>query len=222
MSSTWIAQSTYSCSRTGPSYMSCTRKSWLHLKCKAATSTEFGQRWDNPSLPSEAGLLATHRMAAAYETYLYKNELDAALLEGRFDAFQHHVVRIDVARPTVATCAYYSVDDVFVKDEMLVLHLNVLPVSETQTVAVFSYVPRLGRMARRHLRPMLRKDGSHRQHDLSRLLIEHCGNLVLPSDYVDSWDMAKREAIVRDFMSTALRPLETYDSSYFDLFVSPA
>jgi hypothetical protein len=199
----------------------------LHSQIVAANRMQGGyqygieQGWDDPNTPSEAGLLATHRWMAAYDTYVYKSELDNALLEGRFDAFQHHIVKLNVARPTVATCAYYSVDDVFVKDEMLVLHLNVLPVSQTQTIAVFSYVSRLGRMARRHLRPMLRTDGSRRLHDLSRLLIEHCGNLVLAPDFVESWDTAKREAIVRYFMSTAMRPLETYDSPHFDLFVAP-
>jgi hypothetical protein len=177
---------------------------------------------DPESVPSRAGLVATHRMVVAYETYRYKTELDEAYRCGDYGVLQHHVIELEVERPTVAASSYYSVDDVLVGSEMLALHLNVLPVSQTQTVAVFSYAQRFGRMARRHLRPMLREEDRGRAHDLSRLMIEGCGQLVAAPGFVGEWSPEKRAAIAAYFMKTAVEPLDRYDSPHFELFAISA
>lgn len=200
----------------------------LHSQMEAASKVQSAylyrvdQGWDDGNSPSRAGLAATHRMITAYETYVYKTELDVAYASGDFDALDHHVIRLAVERPTIAGNSLYSVDDVIVGNETLVIHLNVLPISATQTVAVFSYVPRFGRMARRHLRPMLRQDASNRMHDLSRMVIDNCGNLVIAPDFFDSWDSTKRDAILGYFIGTAMDPRTKYDSEHFEMFAAPA
>jgi hypothetical protein len=176
---------------------------------------------DSPVLPSKAGLYATHRIMTAFDTYQYKIDLDQAYMARDFGSLVHHVVEIDVARPTVAVSSLYSVDDVPVGDETLRLHFTVLPVSMSRTLAVFSYPARFGRAARRHLRPMLRSDSRKRLHDLSRMTIENCGNLVVAPDFVASWSAEKREAIVAHFTHTAMHPPGTHDSPHFELFVPP-
>lgn len=191
-------------------------------RLQSAYQYRVEQGLDDPREPTKAAVTATDRIAVACETYQYKVELDAAYLARDFVALQHHVVRIAVARPTVAGSSLFSVDDVYVGNETLRLHLNVLPISAHETIAVFSYAPRFGRAARRHLRPMLRSDDRMRLHDLSRILIDGCGKLVVAPDYLDSWTTEKRNAIVQYYVHTALDGTTKYDSPHFELFIAPA
>ncbi|MDZ4178496.1 MAG: hypothetical protein U1E29_04585 [Coriobacteriia bacterium] len=191
-------------------------------KLQSAYQYRVSEGLDSPDQPSRAGTYATHRIITAYETHQYKIELDNALLARDFSALVHHVVSVKVSRPTVAGSSLYSVDDVDVGDETLKLHFNLLPLSTDETIAVFSYVPRFGRAARRHLRPMLRTDDRRRLHDLSRMTIENCGNLVLSPTFVAGWSTEKREAIVQHFIESALNPSVRHDSPHFELLAPPA
>ena len=200
----------------------------LHQQLESASKVQSAYLYrvrhglDPSDASSRAGIIATHRMMCAYDTHQYKLELDAAYLARDYGGLNHHVVSVDVQRPTVAGSAFFSVDDVYVGDETLGIHLNMLPMSTHRTVAVFSYPKRFGRAARRYLRPMLRRDDRSRLHDLSRLVIDSCGDLVVSPEFVDSWSDEKRDAIVRYYVRTALDPITKYDSPFFDLFVAPA
>jgi len=177
----------------------------LHSQLEAAMKVQGGyvdrvkRALDPGDGPSPAGILATERLCVAYETYLYKSELDTAYLSKDFTALHHDIVRLNVTFPTVATCSVFSTE---VEDQELLIHLNVLPLSPTETVAVFSYLDPAGRYARRFLRPILKSNGTGQQHELSRLILGNCENFVLSPAYVDTWTAEKKEVVLRYFIRT--------------------
>ena len=104
---------------------------------------------------------------------------------------------------------------------MLLIHLNVFPLSATQTVAVFSYLRTSGRLARRSLRSVLRKQGEERLNNLWRLVLDVCGNLMFAPLFVSAWSQVKREAILDYFVRTAQKSEPDARSPYFDIFTRP-
>jgi hypothetical protein len=162
---------------------------------------------------------ATHRMMIACEAFEYKKTLDEAFISGDHQVLAHNVVRVSTSIATVAGSALYSVDDVTFEDSWLRMHMNVLPVSDYETVAIFSYLREAGRFARRHLRPVLTKRVEEIPHHLSQFLLDGCGKLMLRTSYVDSWSQEKADVVLEYFMRTVWAPDLGARSPHFDLFV---
>ncbi|PKO01271.1 MAG: hypothetical protein CVU42_00230 [Chloroflexi bacterium HGW-Chloroflexi-4] len=161
---------------------------------------------DSGTVPSQACLQATQRLVLAYEAYQYKCTLDAALNERRFKFLRHEVIRVPTQMATVAGNSVYSVDDVNVGDSWLRVHLNVLPISQSETVVVFSYVKDASKKALHHLAPVLSsQDGSDRL-KLSQFIIDGCGNTVFRPSFVHSWSHTKHDAVLKYFLDSAWKP----------------
>lgn len=158
---------------------------------------------DPPHTPTPAGLLAAHRIAAAHEMFECKVALDDGRARRDFGFMTHNVIRLERQAPTIAVCSLYSVDHLAGTESTLRIHLNVLPLSQTETAVVFSYAAADAGLARAHLDRVLNSSGAHHKYELSRVIVENCENFVLNPDYVASWSDKKRrtvEAVAADVM----------------------
>ena len=161
---------------------------------------------DSGSVPSQAGVKAFQRSFLAYEAYQYKCILDAALNARSFKSLRHTVIRVPTKMATVAGNSVYSVDDVDVGDSWLRVHLNVLPISQSETVVVFSYVKDASKKALRHLAPVLSSLDTADRLKLSQFIIDGCGNTVFRPSFVHSWSRTKHDAVLKYFLDSARKP----------------
>lgn len=159
---------------------------------------------DPEDSPSPAGLFAINRMLLSWETFNYKSLLDIAHAQRDFGVMTHDVVTLHVERPTIAACSLFSVDHIYVGDDRLRIHLNVLPVDPATTLAVFAYLQPYASQARAFLDRILRSDGAHQRYELSRLILNSCENFVLSPHYFDTWSDQKRSAVRSYFTRTIL------------------
>lgn len=183
----------------------------VHATCAAAwqVQTSYLKRVDlglDPrGEPSNAGLFATDRMMIAYETFRYKEAFDQAFLSREYAHIAHDVLLFDVAQPTLAACALFSLDDASRADDVVRVCLNIVPLDSTRTAAIFSYLQADASAARAGLDRILGSSGHYQRYELSRRLLNSCQNVVLSPAYVATWSAEKREAIVRYVVRTALK-----------------
>jgi hypothetical protein len=175
-------------------------------RVQGAYYSRVRQGIDSGSEPCHAGLQATQRLVLAYEAYQYKCALDAALNARRFDFLRHKVIRVPTKVATVAGNAVYSVDNVDVGDSWLRIHLNVLPVSQSETVVVFSYLKDASKKALRHLQPVLSNRDAAGRLKLSQFILDGCGNTVFRPSFVHAWSSTKRNAVLAYFHDSVWMP----------------
>lgn len=155
--------------------------------------------------PSPMGVFAVQRLMVTYETFMYKLELDQAYLAGDFSMLDHDVLVLDGVRPSLGASALFSLEDVTRDDEMVRASLTILPLDETQTIAVLSYTHRDAEAMRTALRKVLEANGLEQMQGLSRLLLNSCENFVLAPDFYDTWPEDKREAIAEYVVGTVFK-----------------
>jgi hypothetical protein len=197
----------------------------IHACCTAAWQVQMGYLkrvevgLDRKDEPSDAGFFATHRMMVAYETLRYKEVFDEAFLTQDHSGIAHDVLLFDVAQPTLAACALFSLDNrVYRGGHTIHVCLNILPLNSSQTAAVFSYVASDAAPARAALDRILSSSGHHQRYELSRRLLNNCQNFVLSPAYVDTWSDRKRQAILGYLVLTALQDDLTVEDPHLFLF----
>jgi hypothetical protein len=196
----------------------------LHATMEGAAKVQAGYRervargLDPKDSPSPAGLLAVERMMVSWVTFKYKSLLDTAYAESDFAQMAHDLVSLDVERPTVAACTLFSVDHIHVRDDVLRIHLNVLPIGPTRTEVLFSYLQSDASPARAFLDRILRSQNLHQRYELSRLILNSCENFVLSPDYFDMWTEEKKRTVQTYFVRTLLKSDLGYESSDLYLF----
>jgi len=196
----------------------------IHASCAAAWQVQMGYLkrvelgLDPKGEPSDAGLFATNRMVVAYETFRYKEVFDEAFLAQHYSGIAHDVLLFDVAQPTLAACALFSLDNAARGGDVVYVCLNILPLNSSQTAAVFSYVAPDAAPARAELDRILNSSGHHQRYELSRRLLNNCQNFVLSPAYVDTWSDQKRQAILGYFVRTALHDDLTVEDPHLFLF----
>jgi len=196
----------------------------LHATMEGAAKVQGGylkrveRGLDPKDSPSHAGLLALDRMMVSWETFNYKSLLDIAHVKRDFGLMTHDVITLDVERATVAACSLFSVDHIHVRDDVLRIHLNVLPVGPTRTVVLFSYLQPNASQARAFLDRIVRSHGSHQRYELSRLILDSCENFVLSPAYFSTWSDEKTSAVRNYFARTLLKSDLAYESPDLYLF----
>ena len=169
--------------------------------------------------PSPSGLFATQRLIIAYETYMYMSEFSKAYFAKRFDMVQHDLRILNVEKPTLAASALFSLDNQVRDGDVARVCLTVLPTSETHTAVLLSYTHEDSVPARGELRKLLKLEGTDLKRELSRRLLNHCGNFVLSPRYVASWSVEKRDVIVDLFKRTVFQNDLAFDHPELNLFL---
>lgn len=173
---------------------------------------------DPKDAPSPAGLFATQRLFIAWQVWVYMSRLAEAYFARQFDVIDHDLRLIEVQRPTLAASALFSFNSRRLRDGVRVC-LTVLPVSNTQTAVLLSYTQDEAKDARRHLKKLLKATGDTFKRELTRRLLNHCGNFVLSPSYVASWTPTKRDVVIDLFKRTVFRNDMSFDHPELNLFL---
>ena len=161
----------------------------------------------SPNEPSAAGLLPVRHMIMAYEGYKYKWDLDNALLSRNYGLLEHTVLHLPNTAPSIATAACFTVPDW--TRELARVTLNLFPLSETQSVAIFSYMQSHAEGARSMLSQIFDSDGYLLKYLLSKLVLARCENMVISPHTFELWTEDQVVAMKHYFSKTT--------SDYFDV-----
>ncbi len=159
---------------------------------------------DSGDEPSPAGMFAVEQMMKSYLTYEYKCHFDQALVTGQYEKVLYDVIYITHEVPTLGVCSLFSIDGVSKDGDWVRTTLNVLPLTEGESVAAFSYLPADVGLARASLGQMLNSTGYQQKYLLSKQILNACENFVVSPAHYDKWSAEKRVAITNYFVQTIL------------------
>ena len=204
-------------------YRSVTRELYVVMEGAARIQAAYQgkvERGEIPSnVPTDHGLIATQFLMNAYETYQYRLAyFDTPLASQEFGAVQHDVVRLRGQKPVLAVSSLFSLRGLLRSDDLVRCVLNVMPISDVETVAVFSYARDDGPMARAALHRILSANGDYQKYELSKLNIDRVENFVLSPVSVASWKPEKTRIIRDAFVSTIFSEVEVADHQDLMLF----
>jgi hypothetical protein len=163
-------------------------------------------------------LFAVERMVVAYETWLYKEHIDRAFLQGDLAVLSHDVVDLGETGPCIGVSSLFSLDEVQVADDSARVALNVIPVAGGGTYAALSYIERDRDAARAWLRPLLAASGHRQRYLLSRLILERSENIVISPALYSQWSEERREVVRRFFGATILKNDTDFQDERLNLF----
>ena len=185
----------------------------LHATMDAAVKVQRGylkrveQGLDPKDTPTPGGMYAVERMIVSWMTWRYKSLLDIAHAGKDFAVLDHDVISLDVDRPTIAASSLFSVGHIRVRenDDVLRVHLNVLPLNAVTTAVVFSYLRSDAGQARTFLSHIPQSGGFQQRYEISRVILSRCENFVLAPAYFDEWAEEKKKNVRDYFMQTLFK-----------------
>jgi len=160
-------------------------------------------------------LLATYRIMAAYDRYIFKFRYDEAYLNGDFETVEHAVFDLDAPVPSLAASTMFSMRRVG-RDEAFVA-LNIFP-HDGRHVLVLSYLAEHERFVEPLVSQIKTTFGAGRLKAASRLVVERCENFVLRPGLYRSFTEAQRTAIRELFLRTLNGPAPGGRDDRIDLF----
>jgi hypothetical protein len=189
----------------------------LHESMEAALKVQslYQQRIeagiDKGDEPEIAGMLAVEKIHIAHSVFVYKCDLDLALGNSQFDILLHEVMTLADQSPAIAVSAFFDLDTSQNGQRPPFVSLNIVPISTTETIAIFSYVEKDAAAVRDYIREVVEADREYQKYLLSRMVLTHAENFVVSPLLWDTWSLEKRETI-REFFLATLR-LSSPDSS---------
>jgi hypothetical protein len=157
------------------------------------------------NVPSRGGLYAVERMTTAYETFLYKEQIDEAFLRGDLCVLSHDVIHLGQTGPCLAVSSLFSLDELEGANDTVRVVLNVIAVPGGGTYAVLSYVGHDREVARVWLAPVLTASGRKQRYLLSRLILERSENMVISPQLYARLSEDRRDVVRRFFAATILK-----------------
>lgn len=148
--------------------------------------------------PSQAGVEAIGYLKKSHDLWRYRvKHFDRCFVDRRFDRIKHSTHIIE-GPPTVGSSSFY-----YVKYEHKKLPiagtLNVVPISDNQTLVVFSYPGDQSSKVRKFLSPIFTKSGTNRELEISRFIIHCTENFFLSPTVYAAWSEEKISRIKKDF-----------------------
>jgi hypothetical protein len=181
----------------------------LHAQMEGAVKTQSAYQdrvtrgLDDGNTPSPAGMEALKQMCWASQTHQYRSEeFDELIYSKDFGQLEHHVIEMNDQKPVLAASCLFSLDEIQVGADCARVVLNVLPVSEDKTIAIFSFAKKDAGKARLALDRNLVSTGPLQKYELSKLLIERTENFALSPSHVASWQVDKLKVIKAAFQAT--------------------
>lgn len=176
----------------------------------------------DPNNPGPGAMSITHRLAATYETWLYKEECDRAMSSPPGFDFEHDVLFLPDTGPRIAVSALFSLDNLIVGDDIARAAITVFPTEAGDTYAILSYLPRDAAMVRAELTQLLASHGATQRYFLSRLIIERCQNVAFAPAVVDAMTPLQRSTISEFYNATTLYNDPDFQSPLLNLFEESA
>jgi hypothetical protein len=155
------------------------------------------------SSPAGQKLLEQWRLLKA--TWRYRHSYyDEPLLRRSFDGIEHDVLDLNDQAPCLAASSFITVTD--------------LPVSETRTVAAFSYAKKDQGSVRAALDRILSSTGDTQTYELSKLVLSRISNVLVSPRYFERWGEEKKKKIAAAFVRTVESQQDVGEDADFMLF----
>jgi hypothetical protein len=168
---------------------------------------------------SVAGQMATDFMIISYETYQYRaNNFDRPLLEEKFDTIKHDIIEISHPAAIFAVSSLFSLDEMRNEHDVVRVVLNVFPITNSRSLAVFSYTSADQNKARAALDRVLTSTGAYQKYELSRLILSRIENFLISPAHFDTWSAEKVSRIKAAFANTIVNREQVPDHPDMMLF----
>jgi hypothetical protein len=168
--------------------------------------------------PESLGLYAVERMVIAYETFKYRTIFDSAMDTGDFSKILHDYVLIDT-EPTISCSTLASVDSMInSKGETSRFCLNILPLDKNKTLVLISYVDDDRENIEKYFHRILTADGYYQKYLISKIVLNHCENIIISPTYFDKWSIEKKQDITKYFISTLYENILDVENEMLFLF----
>jgi hypothetical protein len=184
----------------------------LHAIMDAAAKTQnmytarVERDWDSRPEQSTAHKLVTDNLLHAFITWRYRaNSFDVDFLSGEYSKIEHDVIVFGDQTPCIAVSSLFTIEGVTREDDTVRIALNVLPVSDTKTIVVFSYHGDDCELARAALNRVIGSTGAQQKYELSKLIIRKMSNFYISPTHFEGWSAAKVERIKAEFAKTVFR-----------------
>ncbi len=174
-------------------------------KVQSSYSSLVERGIDSGDTPSNAARLATSHLMKVHETWLYRAQyFDKPLTSGQYDEVEHDVLLFINQPPCIAVSSLFSMDEVTREGETVRAVLNILPLDDCRTAAVFSYAQVDSAKARAEVGHVLSAQGFHQKYELSKLVLSRMENFVISPAVFARWPAAKVVTIKNAFAQTIL------------------
>jgi hypothetical protein len=168
---------------------------------------------------SHAGQKAVEQMLLSWATWRYRFEYyDQPMLSGAHGDVVHEVITFGGQAPCLAASSFITVKDVPVAENLVGVAINILPVSPSRTVAVFSCARQHQASVRAALNRVLGAIGDTQKYELSKLVLSRISNVLFAPAHVAKWRPGKAEKIVAAFVGTVRTQQDVGDDVDFMLF----
>ena len=162
--------------------------------------------WDSRSELSPAGQLATEDLLHAFITWRYRaDKFDSDLLSQQYSNIESDILIFENQKPRIAVSSLFTIEGIAKEDDTVRIALNVLPVSTSSTVVIFSYHKEDAALGRAGLDRILGATGEYQKYELSKLIIRKLSNFYISPKWFSEWSQEKRERIKGEFLNTVLR-----------------
>jgi hypothetical protein len=190
------------------------KKTWaIHEKfCKA-------EGLDPAEVATAASIVALNHDKKGFEVLNYrKKHFDAPLSEGKTPDLRHLIITMDGQAPVLAASALFSTG--FTTDGGIIgPTLNVVPLSESKSVAVISYPTEQETEVMAALAKVFDADEKTLKYELAKLIIQRVENFTLCPAHYEKWSDDKKARVLREFEAIMAEPKEITDHEDLNIFL---
>lgn len=167
------------------------------------------------NVESNEGIYAIECIANSCKALEYKSELDEALINQNYKHLTHRVFEIKTNKPTIACSQLFSNDLIACKDSVTRIIMNIFPVSNQTTYAIFSSTVDHKEFADDYLFKCINVESSLRDYEISKMVIRNSENFFINPIYFKTWSNSKRSKILKYLVETLFRDEDKDDFEYF-------
>jgi hypothetical protein len=164
-------------------------------------------------------MAATIAIAEAYSFYRFKWDFDKWYRERRFDLLEHICLTVNTVPSLAVSAAYSTFDTMKSLPNRLnppTVILNVFPVSNNKTIALFSFKKAHREYFIPHIRPIVEADGHYQKYLLSKATLLHCENFVLGGHFFAGLAETRKAHIERFFgENLAIQKADRDDADFY-------
>jgi hypothetical protein len=141
-------------------------------------------------------------MLLSWATWRYREKyFDQPLLAGNFGTLAHDVIVLQ-SRPCLAASSFVAMKDIDLAGDLVGTAINILPVTDTKTVAVFSYASQDRGAVRAMLDRMLKATGDYQKYELSKLILSRISNILISPRHFVTWSSEKTRKVTEAFLAS--------------------
>jgi hypothetical protein len=166
-----------------------------------------------------ASVVALDHDRKALEVLNYrKKHFDTPLSEGKTPDLGHLIITMDGQAPVLAASALFSTG--FTTDgDIIGPTLNVVPLSQAQSVAVISYPTAQETEVTAALAKVFDADEKSLKYELAKLIIQRVENFTLCPAHYEKWSNDRKARVLREFEANLAEPKEIADHEDLNIFL---